>query len=144
MILSKHYILNKFYSNPVSSKSSVQRFSGVPGRNGVCLVSDWSFGCMDPGKRNRSVNLWIPSCINSTTAQNLNILNYARGMKKHFKFEMCSSLIMPTPSFCSRDPAFGLFCFVFNYRLFRLSIWNFLIKFLKLRYIKKNSTQRFL
>ena len=112
MILSKDYILNKFYSNPFSSKSFVQRLPGVPGRNGVCLVPDWSFGCMVSGKTNWSVNFLLPSCIKSTTAQNLNNSNYARGLKKRQIRNMFLSFILPTPSNCSRDPAFVLFSII--------------------------------
>ena len=44
--------LEKVPFQPVLFQSSVQRFSGFPGRNGVCLVSDWSFGFMVSGKGN--------------------------------------------------------------------------------------------
>ena len=83
---------------------------------------------MVSGKRNWSVNLWLPSCIKSTTTQNLIISNYARGMKKLQIRNVFLAFILLTSSNCSRDPAFVLFS---NISHFVFQNANVLVKFLK-------------
>ena len=85
---------------------------------------------MVSGKRNWSVNLWLPSCIKSTTAQNLIISNYARGMKKLQIRKVFLAFILLTSSYCSRDPAFVLFSII-GHIVFQIA--NVLIKFLKIK-----------
>ena len=89
---------------------------------------------MVSGKGNWSVNLWLPSCIKSTTAQNLLISNYARGMKKLQIRKVFLAFILLTSSYCSRDPAFLLFSIIGH---FVFQIANVLIKFLKIVVLQK-------
>ena len=89
---------------------------------------------MVSGRGNWSANLWLPSCRKSTTVQNLNISNYARGMKKtsdskrvhRFHFVLDFMLF----KICS-------FIFIFNYHSFCLSNWKCLFKFLKMKVHQK-------
>ena len=89
---------------------------------------------MVSGKGNWSVNLWLPLCIKSTTAQNLIISNYARGMKKLQIRKVFLAFILLTSSYCSTDPAFVLFSIIGH---FVFQIANVLNKLLKIKVHQK-------
>ena len=117
MILSKSYILNKFQFNPFSSKSSVQRFSGFPGRNGVCLSLIGQLGGWYPVK---GTDLSISDChhakINNRTE--FKYFNLCSRYEKTSDSKSVSRFHIALVFILFKRSSF---CFVFNYRSIPLS-----------------------
>ena len=134
MILSKYYIFYKFHYNPFSSKVLFNVFQVFLEGMGFVLSLIGRLGEWYPVK---GTDLSISDCNHdklSTTAQNLIISNFARGMKKLQIRKVFLAFILLTSSYCSRDPTFVLFSIIGH---FVFQIANVLNKFLKIKVHQK-------